>query len=309
MIIVSLSGGLGNQLQQYALYRKYVSLGVEAKVDISWFNEAVQRKMSARREMELDRFRGVDYEVCTSDEREQYTGRGLFANIIQKLGIENKRVYTEYSIYDPELLKYTDKYIDGAFVCDHYYADVLAELRSDLVFPVEEYHNRSELQRIADDIGRQYSISIHIRRGDYLDDINKSIYGNICTDAYYSAALDIGLKDVNNAKLYVFSDDPEYAEEYASGLMKARENLLSYEVVTVNSGSDSLFDIYLMSLCNCNITANSTFSYWGARLNTKDKAVMIRPTRHKNTQVCVPEDMLKLLQGWILVSPEGRVFQ
>ncbi len=308
MIIVSISGGLGNQLQQYALYRRYVSLGVDAKLDFSWFDDAVQKKMAAKRVMELDRLLGIEYEVCTREDREHFTGGRIIRKLLQSLGINN-RMYTEYSIYDPKLLNYTDKYIEGAFVCDHYYADILPELRDNLRFPLEEYRKRAELQRMAQDIERQYSISVHIRRGDYLDDVNMSIYGNICSDDYYSAALDVSLENVKEAKLYVFSDDSEYAGEYADKLIGGRPELRSYEVVTINKGSDSLFDIYLMSLCDCNITANSTFSYWGARLNAKNNAVKIRPVKHKNSQVCVPKDMLNLLRGWVLVDPEGRVYR
>ena len=309
MIIVSLSGGLGNQIQQYALYRKYVSLGIDARVDISWFDEDVQKKMAAKREMELGRFLGVDFDVCTKEEKERFIGRGLFGRICQKLGINSDKVYTEHCIYDQELLRYTDKYIDGAFVCDQYYYDILPELRENLGFPIEDYHNKEELHRIANDIISQYSVSVHIRRGDYLDDINRSIYGNICTDDYYRAALDCGLKGARTAKIYVFSDDSEYAGEYVSKLAGDRDNVASIEVVSINSGSDSLFDIYLMSLCDCNITANSTFSYWGARLNAKDNAVKIRPVKHKNSQTYGPEEAIRLWQGWILVSPEGRVYQ
>ena len=49
MIIIQIAGGLGNQMQQYALYRKLLSLGKEVKLDISWFSEEVQKKMLAPR--------------------------------------------------------------------------------------------------------------------------------------------------------------------------------------------------------------------------------------------------------------------
>ncbi|MDE6892877.1 MAG: alpha-1,2-fucosyltransferase, partial [Lachnospiraceae bacterium] len=61
MIIIEVAGGLGNQLQQYALYRKFLNLGKEARLDISWFREENQDRMLAKRELELDYFEGLVY--------------------------------------------------------------------------------------------------------------------------------------------------------------------------------------------------------------------------------------------------------
>ena len=309
MIVVGLSGGLGNQLQQYALYTKYVSLGVDARVDVSWFDEEIQCTVAARRGIELDSLPGVEYRKCSEKERELFISRGIWGKIVRRLGLDKAKYYTENNIYDPELLKLTDRYLDGAFTCECYYADILPELRKKIRFPIEKYSKRADLDSIAQDIARKYSIAMHIRRGDYLDDINMPIYGNICTKDYYLAALDVGLENIKEAKLFVFSDDPKYAAEFASELVAGHDNLLEFEAVNINSGSNSLFDMYLMSLCDCVITANSTFSYWGARLNGKDNVIKIRPTKHKNSQPFMPEEMLKLWHGWVFVSPEGNVYR
>ena len=71
MIIIQIAGGLGNQMQQYALYRKLLSLGKEVKLDISWFSEEVQKKMLAPREFELPLFKDLPFEVCTDEERDR----------------------------------------------------------------------------------------------------------------------------------------------------------------------------------------------------------------------------------------------
>lgn len=309
MIIVSLSGGLGNQLQQYALYRKFISMDVDARVDTSWYDDRIQATVAAKRSLELNRFCGIDYNECTSREREHFVGSGIVGTLCRRFGLDGAWIYREDRVFDPKLLKYTDKYVEGAFTCDCYYDDILPILRRELVFPIAEYENRAELNEIANDIRSHYSISIHIRRGDYLDLINNEIYGNICTEAYYLSSLDYCLKDTPDAKLYVFSDDPGYASEFALGLVEKNNKLGSYEVVNINNGDNSLFDIFLMSLCDCNITANSTFSYWGARLNGKENTVKIRPLRHKNSQAPSAEDMLKLLKGWVLIDHEGKVYK
>ena len=85
MIIVQVAGGLGNQLQQYALYRKFVRLGKEARLDISWFEEKVQENMLAKRELELNYFDGLVYEVCTPEEKEALLGgEGLKGKLFRK---------------------------------------------------------------------------------------------------------------------------------------------------------------------------------------------------------------------------------
>ena len=96
MIIIRVMGGLGNQLQQYALYRKYVSMGVEARLDLSWFDEAVQQNMLAKRRLELDDFVNLPMQIATEDDIYALLGRQfgesekLFAKIRRKLNFTEK---------------------------------------------------------------------------------------------------------------------------------------------------------------------------------------------------------------------------
>ena len=85
MIIIQIAGGLGNQMQQYALYRKLLSLGKEVKLDISWFSEEVQKKMLAPREFELPLFKDLPFEVCTDEERDRFLKQNLFSAIKGKI--------------------------------------------------------------------------------------------------------------------------------------------------------------------------------------------------------------------------------
>ena len=63
MIIIRVMGGLGNQMQQYALYEKFRSLGKEAKLDISWFEDAAQQEnVLAKRSLELRQFENLQFE-------------------------------------------------------------------------------------------------------------------------------------------------------------------------------------------------------------------------------------------------------
>ena len=143
------------------------------------------------------------------------------------------------------------------------------------------------------------SVSLHIRRGDYLDEANRAMFGNICTEAYYDRAIAYMKEKFPQAVFYIFSDDSDYVKEHYQGE--------EYHIVDWNHGDGSFYDMMLMSHCRHNICANSTFSFWGARLNRHQDKVMIRPSIHKNTQVCVPEEMKQLWQGWMLITPAGEI--
>ena len=79
-------------------------------------------------------------------------------------------------------------------------------------------------------------------------------------------------------------------------------------VVDWNMGEDSIYDMELMSHCKHNICANSTFSLWGAKLNTHEDKMMIRPLRHDNYETEAPEKIKELWEKWILIDNEGKVY-
>lgn len=302
MIIIRLMGGLGNQLQQYALYKKYVSMGVPAKIDLSWYEESVQKKVLAPRHIELDKFTGVKYEVCSSDERKALTGPdGLSGKFYRKLKPSKIKKYVEHTKYDPELLNFKDMYLEGYFACEYYYADILDTLRKELILPT-----RRELNGLANSMAMENSVSIHLRRGDYFDEANRELFGSVCTEAYYEAAIEYVLEKISGpAKFYIFSDDLEYARSYGAEL--ARKYKTYTQVVDVNTGDDSCYDIFLMSKCHHNICANSTFSFWGARLNKNSDKIMVSPTVQRSNQDFVPEDMHLWWKDWVFVDSRGEV--
>lgn len=296
MIIIEVAGGLGNQLQQYALYRKFLSLGKDARLDVSWFEAENQGKMLAGRELELQFFDGLSYSVCTPEEKAALVGgAGLIGKLKRKLFPSVIHCFHESQMYHPELLGYEHMYLKGYFACEKYYRDILPELRDEIRFPVS---NNSRNEQIALEMRNCESVSVHIRRGDYLNPENERMFGNICTDAYYSKALELLKEEVPGAHFYLFSDDISYIGEKYHGN--------EYTVVDINRGRDSFFDMWLMSNCRHNICANSTFSFWGARLNHNEKKIIIRPTIHKSTQVFDRGEMRELWQGWRFISPEGE---
>lgn len=309
MIIIQLAGGLGNQLQQYALYRKLVRMGKEVRLDVSWFEE-VEREQNRKaleasktpavtaRQLELLNFNGLTFETCSEAEKRKLIGSDdLSGKLRRKLFPSTVHWFHESKMYHPEIFTFEDMYLSGYFACEKYYADILHELRDEIRFPESTDSRNREL---ADEMQNCNSVSVHIRRGDYLNPENAAMFGNICTDAYYEAALRLMKEKVPDARFYIFSDDVSYVREKYVGA--------EYTVVDINHGADSFYDMWLMSNCKHHICANSTFSFWGARLDNYEGKIKIRPTIHKNSQVFVKEEMEELWNGWMFVSPEGEVY-
>lgn len=297
MIIIQLMGGLGNQLQQYALYRKLVSMGKETRLDVSWFKEQDEKdEKLTRRELELTRFDRLIYEVCTPEEKAQLIGSGSFSGKLRRKLLKGSvKWFHESKMYHPEIFDFEDMYVSGYFACEKYYADILYDLRARIQFPPSDNPlNRQLMQEVKDN----QSVSIHIRRGDYLDDVNKGLFGSICTDKYYRSAVRLVLQKYPEAHFYVFSDDTAYVKQHYQGE--------EYTIIDWNRGKDSFYDMQLMSCCKHNICANSTFSFWGARLNPNENKIMIRPAIHKNTQTFDAPVMFELWQGWSFIDKDGR---
>lgn len=336
MLIIEVMGGLGNQLQQYALYRKLKSLGKEVKLDTSWFyDEKKQENVLAKRRLELEYFENLPMEICTGQERERLTGGdGILGKVKRRLLPGSRQHFYESRMYHPEIFTFEDRYLTGFWACEKYYADILPLLRELIIFPgsgegheEENTDNKEKNSKKPENnvntrncrkkpektintvflnndqtirqMKKELSVSIHVRRGDYLDAENAAMFGGICTESYYKAAVSRIEEKCPGAHFYIFSDDAAYA--------KANYQGERYTVVDWNTGENSLYDIQLMSSCKHNICANSTFSFWGARLNPNPDKIMIRPARHKNSQQIIPAEMHELWKNWVLIDEKGRI--
>ena len=142
-----------------------------------------------------------------------------------------------------------DMYIIGYFACEKYYADILHDLRKTIHFPTS---NNPENLKMAEIIQTCEAVSVHIRRGDYLDAQNIDLFGNICTEDYYQQAIGYIKEHCCNPHFFVFSDDVNYAQEHFDGD--------EYTVVDINCGRDSFYDMWLMSQCKHNICANCLYT-------------------------------------------------
>jgi hypothetical protein len=294
MIIIHVMGGLGNQLYQYALYEKFKSLGKDVKLDLYAYKTEGEDK--EWREFELDWFDGLEYETCTKAQRVQFLDGSmkLSARIRRKIFGRKSRQVNETASYMPEIFGMDNIYLYGYWACERYYEDIIPLLQDKIKFPKS---NNPKNQELINKMELENSISIHIRRQDYLTVAGGERYGGICTHEYYQRALKYIEERVERPIYYIFSDDIEYA--------RANFNKENMHVIDLNSGRESLHDMELMSHCKHNICANSTFSIWGARLNTNPDKIMIRPLKHDNYEQITPQKVHENWKNWILINEQG----
>lgn len=316
MIVVKLMGGLGNQLQQYSLYRRMINAGIDARLDVSWFDPDKQVNKSAPRKIEIDYIKGVNYTTPSELEVKKLTGgEGLIPKLRRKILPQTVSVYDEAGrMYLSDLMdgifikqNIKDMYLEGYFACEEYHKEILNTLREELDFEPEKVEYFDKLDKITSDMKNHNSVSVHLRRGDYLDPVNDKMFGGICTDEYYLAAITYVINNISSPKFYFFSDDTEFAKKFNQDLANKFPGI-NVDIVDINRGEKSYLDIYLMSNCKNNITANSTFSFWGARLNPNVDKLMMRPTIHRNDQIFDEKQMKGFWEGWKFVSPEGIVY-
>ena len=175
---------------------------------------------------------------------------GFTRNLVKtfkKIGIKGSKHYfgNENSIF------YDGYYIDGK------YLDYVLS-REYIKF---NYDHLSEKDKDFLEMYREKNIiSVHIRRGDY---INNKTYNNICTLEYYKKAISIVNKTIDNPLFLIFSDDTLW--------VKQNLKIDNGFIADWNQGYNSYKDMLLMSKCNGHIIANSTFSFWAARLNDSQK--------------------------------------
>lgn len=303
MLIIRIAGGLGNQMQQYALYRKLIRSGADkfVKLDTSWFDEANQNEVLQKRELELRYFTGINIPSCTNEERDLYLKQNKIAKAIYKLVPNISPRFVESEMYHPEIFELKNKYIEGYFACQKYYDDIMDELQQIFVFPEHpdrELHLKNV--ELMNEMELRDSVSVHIRRGDYLSPENAALFGNIATDEYYESAMDYFRAKNPDVHFYIFTNDSEYAREKYSDADR-------YTIIDHNTGKQSLLDMQLMSHCRGNICANSTFSFWGARLNKRKDKEVIRTFTMRNNQPCEESTMHYYWQNWILIDKDGKV--
>ena len=291
MITVILSGGLGNQMFQYAAGRA-LALKLQKELSIDTFLLRKKTKTTVRN-FELTVF-NINANEKDSLKNKLITKSFFFLNKYHIKGL----IFGIFRIFrDKKAQNFDTRFntiegnttLFGYFQNETYFKAFSEDLRKDFEFIVPfNDENAIMTQKIAS----TNSISVHIRRGDYLNpDVNLALL-NI---TYYQEAISYIKQNVESPVFYIFSDDINWV----------RENLdlsqTEHVFIDWNKGADSFRDMQLMSLCKNNIIANSSFSWWGAWLNNNPDKIVIAPgTWYKNeTKEDYPNGFIP--EKWIIL--------
>lgn len=262
LVVIQLSGGLGNQMFQYALYLQLKKLGKNVKID-----DITEYDRDGVRPIHLPIF-GISYPTPSKEEMIRLTDSrmDLFSRIRRKLTGRKTAEYHEKSMrFDPEVLKKDRAYLTGVWQTAKYFAGAETEVREAFTFRKLELSDN--MRKYKELIENTNSIAVHIRRGDYLQ--VPEVYCGICTEEYYEDALRKFEELEPDCHFFVFSNDPEW--------VKTRFTQGNMTIVEGNDENAGYVDMYLMSCCRHFIIANSSFSWWAAWLGKYQGKKVIAP--------------------------------
>lgn len=272
MIISRVNGGLGNQMFQYSIAR---ALAIEYKTEV--FLDLQDYSKSLGHPFALDKFL-TRYKLVGSKELRLFGkipeyGNPLWIRLKRKLYhpqdcIEKKFQYSSTNLLNAG--KYT--YLEGYWQCEKYFKQIRNQLLNDFA-PAQQLSERTLL--LLKEINSTDSVSIHIRRGDYVLNSSTNDYHGTCSIDYYRTAVNRILANLTNPRFFIFSDD----------IVWAKENLNIWSnmyFVDHNDMEHAWEDLILMSNCAHNIIANSTFSWWAAWLNNNPYKIVIAPEKWFN---------------------------
>lgn len=282
MIILRLSGGLGNQLFQHALGRNLAiknntdlklnanfSPGDIRKYALSVFN--IVESFSSKNDFFYINIPNMEKQDFLSKAR-----RKIFRFKENYEPINERHIIIEpYFQFCPDILKVRDNcYLSGNWQSEKYFKEIEQTIKND--FTLKDGLTAASKNWI-DKINDCNSVSLHIRRGDYVSSQKTNQFHGTCGLEYYQKAIDAITTKTKNPEFFIFSDDIEWA----------KNNLkIDCPIYFVSDKSIPDYEeLIIMSKCRHNIIANSSFSWWGAWLNNNQDKIVIAPQKWFNAPV------------------------
>jgi hypothetical protein len=271
MDVIVIFNGLGNQMSQYAFYLQ------KKNIDKSTCFISFCRDHNG---LELDKVFGIN----TKENLIQKILYILFRILLtDKVKIISSPIKLILNLLDCKIVRenfdynFKEKFMKPSrgitFYFGGWHADNYFSKSKETILKKFEFNEPDDKENllVLNKIKQTNSVSIHVRRGDFLNAANIDLFGDVCTKSYFEKAITIIESRVTNPYFFIFSNDLEWV----------KENLLTKNVtyISCNSGKNSWKDMYLMSLCKHNIIANSTFSWWGAWLNKNSDKIVVCPSR------------------------------
>lgn len=285
MITLLLKGGLGNQMFQYAAAKTLANkLNTKLILDVSALSKTLRWGVNPNiRAYELNIFQGVR-------ERKINKNRSIITRLINKFNKQN--------VFDEPAFTYCNDFwnisppviLNGYWQSEKYFAPCSTAIREAFTFPEIDENDRNF--QIFTQIKNQTSVAVHIRRGDYLLQKNLAFHG-VCSLDYYEKSISFLKKQYPHACFFFFSDDTDWVKK------ELVHKIDKYTIVEGNNNHDAWKDMFLMSCCDHNIVANSSFSWWGAWLNKNTAKTVIAPEQWFQTSEAYYSTADLIPSSWI----------
>lgn len=271
MITIKIQWWLGNQMFQYAFIKAF-----SLRNDIDFQLDTIEYQTYFRKYW-LDIFNIDKKYASTPDipwyERLSSKNKYIFFLVLRIRTFFKKlnkhHMLEEQFHFDKKYLIGDVTYVEWFFQSEKYFHDFESEIRENFIFLGDPSSQNKEYITM---IESSNSVSIHVRRWDYITNIGANNLLGTCTTEYYQRAIEHIQHHIENPIFFFFSDDIDWVKE------NIKTNNQSY-YVDWNTGDQSYEDMRLMSLCKHNIIANSSFSWWGAWLNKNPSKIVLAPQR------------------------------
>lgn len=270
MIITQLNGGLGNQMFQYAVGRNLAVLhNTSLLLDTSLLNKGSFLKTYRTYSLGVYNINAeiADIKTMKNIARQKsiiFKPLNIFSKqkirLIREQGFEFQMI-----TFKPD----ENVCLNGYWQSEKYFKDIRDLLLMEFN-PKNEISGKNKFY--ADLICSVNSVSMHIRRGDYISNpITNKVHGFLGID-YYKKAMELIESKINKPVYFILSDDIDWCKES----IKTHHELY---FIDHNNENEAHEDLRLMSLCQHNVIANSSFSWWGAWLNKNPEKIVIAPKR------------------------------
>jgi len=296
MIITRLVGGIGNQMFQYATGRALAHrLDTQLLLDVSHFQHttdrhydlgcfSIQEMLATQSDLDdIQTVADTTYKKYFKIFRSTFRGRKPIVRFKER-----------YFHFDSSVLTLPDNtYIEGYWQSEKYFKEIEHVIRN-------EFHIKKPPdllnKKIGNDILACEAVSIHVRRGDYVTNpITNRILG-LCNSDYYNKSVEDIAQKLDRPVFFIFSDDPIWT--------KANLQLDYPRVYISHNGPERNYeDLRLMSMCQHNIVANSSFSWWGAWLNSHEHKNVYVPENWFRRAIMETKDLIP--DSWIKVKNEN----
>ena len=290
MIIVKLIGGMGNQMFQYAYARQLMEQynDNECFLDLTWFN----KNRKSHEKYMLNQFNindNIKIINTKADLRKKvpivnrilliihvFLYKIIFHVFNRKIAVNyglyinkflcNIGLYWYIFFYDFINLKINNKrnnYFIGYWQSYKFFENIHIDIKRELTPLVKNDYDNNLIKMILD----KQSVALHIRRGDYLQNVNMNIF----TDNYYNEAILKMNTLVDNPHYFVFSNDIDWVKQN----MPFNTNNIIY----VDQSKNDFEDFYYMKICKHYIMSNSTYCWWAQFLSDHDFKKVIAPKK------------------------------